>query len=100
MFRCLALAVLATHFTLTPAERSLRARLAIETRWAREADRKAATAKARAGLLARFEAEVDPEGKLAPAERRERAERLRKAAMLKMSLRSAQVRRARKEAGK
>ncbi len=49
-----------------------------------------------AGQLRRFERQVDPDNLLPPAERRARAERARKAALLAMAERSAAVRRARK----
>ena len=47
---------------LTPEQRSLRSKLASNTRWSRETDRRAATAKARAAALDRFEKQVDPDG--------------------------------------
>ena len=43
--------------------------------------------------MARFEREVDPEGLLAPAERERRAAAARKAYMLKLAWKSAEVRR-------
>lgn len=76
-------------------DRALLARIAAHERWARTADRTAATAPARTGLQARFEREVDPDGTLPPAERARRAESARKAFYTRISLRSAQVRRAR-----
>lgn len=51
------------------ADRALIARIAAAERWARTADRVAATAPARRGLRARFEREADPEGVLDVAER-------------------------------
>lgn len=55
------------------------------------------TAKARAKFLGRFEAQVDPDGVLPPAERQRRAEALRKAHFTRLALKSAEARRARKE---
>ncbi len=58
------------------------------------------TAAARAGFLARFEREVDPEHQLSTEERRRRAEAARRAYMARLALLSAQSRRksqARKE---
>lgn len=78
----------------TPNERALRARLAAHTSWANTPDRTARTAPARAGLMARFEAEVDPDGTLPPAERARRAESARKAYYTRLALRPAQARRA------
>lgn len=76
-------------------EYSLRARIAANTRWAFAADRTAATAAARAAADARFEREVDPEGKLPPEERARRAASLRKAHFGRMALASAKKRRRR-----
>jgi hypothetical protein len=66
--------------------RTLRARLAASERWAREPDRTKATAAARAGLQARFEREVDPDGVLTPEERAKRADSARRAHYTRMAL--------------
>jgi hypothetical protein len=58
---------------MTPAERTLRARLAAHARWKRCEDPVAATSAARAGFFARFEDEVDPYRILDPAVRATRA---------------------------
>jgi hypothetical protein len=77
---------------LSPAERSLRARLAVHTLHAtRDASR--TTALARAGFLARFEREVDPDLRLDPAERRRRAEHARRAYFIRLSLAAIAARR-------
>lgn len=81
---------------LTPAERSLRARLAVHTSWAQTTDRAARTAPARRAALQRFERQVDPDGTVNPAERRRRAEQAMRAHMAGLALRSAQARRRRK----
>jgi hypothetical protein len=47
---------------------------------------------ARRGFVAKFEKQVDPEGVLAPEERRRRADCARRAWMLQLAARSAQVR--------
>lgn len=52
-----------------------------------------ATAPARAGFLARFEREVDPDNQLDPEERRTRAVYARKAYMADLAARSAAARR-------
>jgi hypothetical protein len=72
---------------LTPTERSLRGRIAVETSWANTADRPARTAKARKALEDKWltEAGGDPV----------RAEHLRKAFYARMALKSAQARRRR-----
>lgn len=77
--------------SLSPAQRTLRARVAVLTRWAQE-DPGPATAKARQGFAERFEREVDPEGKLSEIERRRRAKAALRAHMLRLAKRSAAVR--------
>jgi hypothetical protein len=78
--------------SLSPAERSLRARLAAHTLHARREARQT-TAIARAGFLARFEREVDPDSALDPTERRRRAEHARRAYFTRLALASAKARR-------
>lgn len=78
---------------LPQSERSLAARAAAHESWARTADRSARTAPARAALLARFEAEVDPLGVLPPDERARRAASARKAYYARLALKSVQSRR-------
>lgn len=70
----------------TPAERRARAQAAALERWARTEIRAAATEAARDGLLAKFEREVDPEGKLSSAERMKGAEKARKAHYARMRM--------------
>lgn len=77
---------------MNPAERSLQARIAAYTLHSK-VDGRAHTQKARDAFLAKFEAEVDPEGRLAPEERRRRALLARKAHMSKIALKSARARR-------
>lgn len=84
--------------SLTPAERSQRARLAAYTLHSLVEDPAAHTAPARAAFLARFERQVDPDGVLAPADRARRAECARKAYFARLALASAASRR-RKRAG-
>jgi len=91
-------ALIAARQGLSPAERAMRAKLAANTRWAKTEDRTASTEPGRRAAEARFEREVDPEGKLPPSERAKRAANLRKAHMQRMALKSAQVRRARRGA--
>src|SRR6266511_4348431 len=82
--------------TLSPAERSLRARLAAYAMHARH-DARRTSANGRAAFLARFEREVDPDGRLDPEERRRRAEQARRAYFAWLSLAAAKVRRAKRE---
>lgn len=81
------------------AAASLMGRVGANTKWANTPDRSAATAPARAAFLARFEAQVDPDNKLAPDMRRTMAANARKAHFLKLAARSAEVRRGRKAGG-
>lgn len=81
----------------TPDERALVAQIAAAERWAKTSDRTAATSAARAGLRAKFEREVDPDGTLPAEERDRRADGLLKAHMLRMSLKAKQARRRARE---
>lgn len=72
--------------------RSIAARIAAHSRWAKEPDRVAATAPARAGLLDKLRRQVDPENVLEPAERERRAKSALTAHMLALSLKSAKAR--------
>lgn len=72
------------------------ARMGAHKSWARTEDRAARTAPARAARQAKFELEVDPEGRLSPGERAIRADHARKAFYASMQTRSAEVRRARR----
>jgi hypothetical protein len=83
---------------MTPADRSMRARIAAHERWAKEPDYTAATAPARAGLSRRFVADVEASAAaqgivLTEDQLTERVEHLRKAHYLRMAQRSIAVRR-------
>lgn len=78
------------------SERTLKASMAANFRWAFEEDRSAATRPARRAVESKFEREVDPLGELDPAERGRRATSLRRAHMQKLALLSAQARRRRR----
>jgi hypothetical protein len=82
--------------SMTPGERTLRARTAVHTSWANTTDRRRRTANGTAAFLARFERQVDPDNMLDPAERARRAESAKKAYMAGLALKAAQARRARK----
>lgn len=71
--------------------RQMTARIGALTRWSNE-DPKTGTAAMRAGRMASFERQVDPDGVLSPAERQDRAERAMKAHMLRMSAKARQRR--------
>jgi hypothetical protein len=72
---------------------SLRNRAAAYAKWANTADPTSATAPARSAFNARFEREVDPQGKLSPEERRRRAEYARKAYYHRLAYLSVKARR-------
>lgn len=78
--------------SLTPEQRSLRARIAAHAMHSKH-DSRDTSAAGRAAFLARFEAEVDPEGVLPAAERTRRAEHARKAYFARLALKSAKARR-------
>lgn len=84
--------------TIPSTERTLAAQIAAHESWAHTPDRSARTSKARAALMAKFEAEADPRGILAPDERARRAEHLRKAHFRRLALKSVQSRRRAREA--
>ncbi|HEU5026197.1 MAG TPA: hypothetical protein VFV01_14860 [Spirillospora sp.] len=67
-------------------------RIAVLVSWSKTGDRKQRTKPGRDAFLARFEREVDPEGVLPVEERRRRAELAKRAYMLRLAKRSAQVR--------
>jgi hypothetical protein len=85
--------------SLTPEQRSLRARLGARAMHARH-DAHQTTASGRAAFLARFEREVDPDGVLSPAERQRRAAHALSAHMSRLALTSSKARRARKGGGR
>jgi hypothetical protein len=81
--------------SLSPTERSLRARLAAYAMHAKH-DSRDTSAPGRAAFLARFEADVDPDGRLDPEERRRRAEHARSAYFARLALASVAARRAKR----
>ena len=78
--------------SLTPQQRSLRARIAAHTLHAQVDDEAVHTAPARKAFLDRFEREVDPDGLLPEAERVRRAAHARSAYFAKLALRSSRAR--------
>jgi hypothetical protein len=85
--------------TLTPAERQMAAKIGAHTSWAHTENRPARTLPARMALEAKFLREADPDNNMLPAARAKAAESLRKAFYVRMSLKSAQVRRRRVQIG-
>lgn len=82
------------------SERSLAARAAAATRWAKCDDRTAATKPARDGMRAKFARQIDPGGILPPHEREYRVDQMVKAHMLRMSIASRKARAAKREAAR
>jgi hypothetical protein len=82
---------LAASTSLTPEQRSQRARIAALDRWSRE-DPVAATAPARRAFLESFERKVDPDGVLTPEERARRAACAHRAHMQRLAFKSARGR--------
>ena len=80
--------------TLSPAERTLRARLAAHSLHA-QVNSRDHTAPARRAFMDRFEDEVDPNRVLPNAERQRRAEHAKKAYFTRLALKSVQARRRR-----
>lgn len=81
---------------LTPAQRSLRARLAVHTSWANTTDRTARTAPATAASpasAAYWERKVDPDQQMDDATRIKAAENARTAHFQRLAYRSAAARR-------
>src|SRR5215217_7741773 len=79
-------------FELDPEEMSRRGRIGAHRLHATH-DSREITAPAREAFLARFEAEVDPDGVLHPEERQRRADHARKAHFARLSRLSAIARR-------
>lgn len=79
--------------SLSPSDRSLRARIAAHESWARTENRSARTAPARQAAMDAFERKVDPDRKLDPAERARRADHARRAHFLRLAMKSADARR-------
>jgi hypothetical protein len=88
----LVLLLLTLASQLTPAQRSMRARIAANTRWSRDGERRANAERAQRGLLAKFETEVDPDGVLPEAERIRRAKAARRAHMQRLQFLSSRSR--------
>lgn len=80
---------------LTPAQRSLQARMAAYRLHATH-DPRETTKPARDAFMARFEREVDPDGRLPEVERRRRAEAAKKAYFSGLALKSSKARASRR----
>lgn len=78
--------------SLTPSERTLRARMAAYVLHSRY-DSRELTARARRAFDARFEAEVDPDHMLSPTERMRRAQAAKRAYFVGLALKSVRARR-------
>ena len=78
---------------LTPTERSIRARIAANTRWAQEPDRLAATAPGRRAAFEKLLDEVDPQRVLTEAERLKRVKNAQQAQLARVRLAASKNRR-------
>jgi hypothetical protein len=81
---------------LTPEQRAQRGRIGAYRQWSRTPDRAAHTEPARRAFLAKFEAEVDPDGTLDPAVRAQLAEYRRKEYFARLAFASAKARAAKR----
>jgi hypothetical protein len=77
--------------SLTPEERTLRARLASHAGWANTSDLLERTRPGRDAAFERFLREVDPTGSLSPEERLRRARHAQKAHMYRLALMSSRA---------
>jgi len=77
--------------SMTPAERSLRAKIGAHALHSRY-DGTVITAPARSTFLATFERQVDPDGVLPEGERQRRADHALRAHMARLALKSSQAR--------
>lgn len=84
---------------LSRSERRLRAQVAAHTSWAQTADRTARTEPGRHAFRAKFERQVDPEGRLSVEELAARAESARQAHYARLAFESAKARRNRAAEG-
>lgn len=89
---------MAASKNLTSGQRQTRSRQASHASWANTDDRTQRTAPGRAGMLRKFEDQVDPDRVLSPAERAKRVESARKAFYTGLALKSAKVRAAKRAA--
>ena len=78
---------------LTPSERSTRARIAANTRWAKEPDRLAATAPGRLAAFEKLLDEVDPQRVLTEVERLKRVKNAQQAQLARVRLAASKSRR-------
>ena len=81
--------------TLTPQQRTLRARQAAFALHAHH-DPRATTAAARQAFLDRFSRQVDPDGTLSPADRQRRSDAAKRSYMANLALRSSIARKRRR----
>lgn len=81
---------------LSPEQKSQRSRIGAYRQWSQTPDRAAHTEPARRAFLAKFEAEVDPDGTLDPATRAELAAYRRKEYFARLAFASAKARAAKK----
>jgi len=86
---------MAASKNLTPGQRQTRSRRASDTSWANTEDRTKRTTPGRAGMLRKFEDQVDPERTLTLQERAKRVEAARRAYYIRLSMLGVNARRER-----
>lgn len=84
--------------SMTPEQRSLRARLASHSSWGHAQDRQARSQPGRDAAWQHWEDQVDPDRQLSPEDRFKAAESARRAHMSAIAYKSVAARRARKAA--
>ena len=90
-FLCFLL-VLLVCLSLSPGQRTERAKIAANARWGREIDRLAATKPGRDAAFQKLLHEADPEGILSEAERLKRAKNLQAEQMARIRLAASKAR--------
>lgn len=78
--------------SLSPGQRTERAKIAANTRWAKEIDRLAATKPGRDAAWQKLLHDADPEGLLSDPERLKRAKNLQQAQMARIRLAASKAR--------
>jgi hypothetical protein len=81
---------------LSPAQRTLRAQIAANTRWGKEPDRLAATATGRRAAFEQLIKLADPDGTLPEPQRLTLAKNLERAHLQRISLRASRATQAKK----
>ena len=87
---------MSVYESMTPGQRALRARLASHESWARTPNRRARARPGFDGLRARLAAEVDPGGRMSPADRAKAIENAVSAHFSRLAMRAVAAKKAAK----